>query len=122
MIPETSPDLEAWLCYLVVAVIGLTTAIRQVNKRLEGVRGRWLVFGTYLLLFSYMAIPVVLFFALDWTGAIRDTSIFAAIIVDFSYDRFLAGQGNQEVKVPGALTSWWPSFLAWADEVVKRSL
>jgi hypothetical protein len=119
MIPEHSPDVEAWLCYLVVGVIGLLIAIREVKKRFESVSGQWACFGTYLLLLAYMAIPVALYFILDWTGAIRDTSIFAAIFVAFFYERILTGQAGQQVKVAESLTSWWPSFLAWANAVAS---
>jgi hypothetical protein len=92
---EFSPDLDARLCYLLVLACAIISARVQVLGRLEplkqkiiyawGQRSTWLVFTIYLLL------PLALFWFLDRTGAIKDTSVFAALLVGLAYPAILSG-------------------------------
>ncbi len=128
MIPSGSPDIDAWLCYAVVVALGLILGVRQVNQKIAiGYIGKWTVPHTWLLLLAYISIPVGLFFLLDRTGAIQDTSLFAAIIVAVTYDYILSGESRDQdkdaggaFKAPVQLASWWPSFQSWVDEVAKK--
>lgn len=114
-----SLDVDAIWCYTTVAVVGLITALGQVNSHLQHRTGKWLIGGTWLLLSCYFAVPLGLFFLLDHTGAVHDTSLFAAILIATTYNRVLAG-GAAAMPVPDQVSSWWPSFLTWADKVSKK--
>ena len=60
-----------------------------------------------------------MFFVLVLTSAVRDTSLVAAIIVGATYNRILAGT-SAGIAAPDQLTSWWPSFVGWANRVARR--
>lgn len=109
-----SPDIEAYWCYLLVALVGATTALRQMQP-LRKFPGVWLVWHSWLLLSAYLLIPLLLFWFLDRSGAINDTSLFAAVIVGVGYDRILAGSSPLKA---GETISWlWSPFLAYAERV-----
>ena len=74
-----SPDIEAFWSYLIVLVLGVFVAYRQVATRLEGFKDVWLVADTWILFFAYLAIPLGLFWLLDRTDAVKDSSLFAAL-------------------------------------------
>ncbi|MBC7819482.1 MAG: hypothetical protein IAG10_21575 [Planctomycetaceae bacterium] len=112
-----SPDLDARLCYSVVAIAGLVAAIFQVRRRLSGISA-WLLFETWLLFLAYVGIPLLLFWFLDRSGAIADTSLFAALLVGFGYERILTG-GLDKIQ-PGDFSRLWEPLVAWADRVAKR--
>lgn len=114
---NVSPDFDAYLCYLVVVFGGTVAAVRQIDKRLGTYPGIWLIARTWILFFAYIAVPVALFWTLDRTGAISDTSLFAAIIVGVGYERILSG-GEETLAAPQGLSRFWSPFLAYADEVV----
>src|SRR5207247_3788920 len=116
-----SPDLDAFWCYLIVLFFGAVTAIGQVRARLGNLRGIWVTLSAWLLFLGYWAVPVVLFWFLDRTGAINDTSVFAALLVGVGYQQILAGS-LQQVKAPGDVSRFWQPFLAWADRVAQRVL
>ena len=117
--PSFSPDFEAYICYLTVAGVGFFTAFRQVNKHLEAIQGKWTMLGSWTLLLAYFVIPVALFYVLDLSGAIHDTSFFAAVVIGVTYDRIMAG-GADVVQAPEGISSWWPSFLTWVDKVATQ--
>jgi hypothetical protein len=112
-------DLDAYWCYLIVAAIGLVSAVVQIRRLLLGYSARWLAPGTWCLFFSYWLLPIGLFALLAQTHAIQDTSLFAALIVAVSYDRILAGNVS-DFRLPQQVTSWWPSFLAWANKIAEK--
>lgn len=114
-----SPDFDAYWCYLLVIVFGGVTALRQIITRLGKYPGIWLVWRTWLLFFAYFLIPLLLFWFLDRSGAINDTSLFAAVIVGFGYERILAGSGT--VAAPETVSSLWTPFLAYADNVEQQT-
>lgn len=60
----------------------------------------------------------MLFWLLDRTGAITDTSLFAAVLIGIGYERIIAG-GNQTLRAPGDVSALWEPFLAYADKVAK---
>jgi hypothetical protein len=115
---SVSPDLPAYVCYGVVLLLGLFVAIVQIRKRLGGMDGAWFVARTWLLFVAYAAVPVILFWFLDRTGAISDTSLFAAVLIGVGYERIITG-GSQVVQAPGEISSFWTPFVAYADKVSK---
>lgn len=117
----TSPDLDAWQCYLIVALLGLVIAVVRIVRLNDGkeLPGRWVYVQTWLLLFVYVFMPLLLFAVLDWTGVINDTSLLAAVVVALSYDRILAG-GMEGVKAPVFILFWWQSIKNWSNEVSQH--
>ena len=129
---SVSPDLDAYFCYAFVFVLGAIAAYSQVSKRLGSIAGIWLVPRTWLLFSMYVAVPVVLFWLLDRTGAITDTSVFAAVLVGIGYERIIAGGaagaagaagagpgGAPALRAPGEVSQFWTPFLAYADRVER---
>lgn len=113
---NVSPDLDAWICYIIVFVAGAWTAVGQISKRLGGIEGIWLFPRTWLLFIAYTSVPVGLFWLLDRTGAVSDSSLFAAVLVGFGYERIITG-GSQTLQAPGEVSQFWTPFLAYADRV-----
>jgi hypothetical protein len=115
---NVSPDLEAFWCYGIVALIGAFVAIGQIRQRIGKIEGIWFIPRTWWLFTLYVAVPVALFWLLDRTGAINDTSFFAAILVGFGYQGILAG-GNQTLRAPGEVSQFWTPFVAYADRIAQ---
>jgi hypothetical protein len=115
-----SPDVDAWICYLILVVVSCWVALRQVNRRLGNIDRIWFFPETWGLLLLYIAVPMVLFWFLDRTGAITDTSLVAALIVGLGYERIATGATNT-VTAPGPVTDFWTPFLALADEISARA-
>lgn len=114
---QFSPDLDAAWCYAILAVIAGFSARRQLSKLLDPLVWEALTtFKGWMLYGAYLFIPIGLFWFLDRTGAIHDTSLFAAVIVGVAYDRILAGEINS-ISIPGATGGMWKPFNAWADRV-----
>src|SRR5216684_267754 len=114
-----SPDLDAFYCYAVVFVLGLLTAGNQISARLGSFRGRWIMVNTWLLFFAYSSVPVLLFWALDRTNAVHDTSLFAAILVGFGYQQILSGS-IASIQPAGDISKIWQPFAVWADSIANR--
>jgi len=114
-----SPELDAFWCYLIVILLGLVVAYRQVTSRLQGLPDVWRVGGAWILFFLYLLIPVGLFWILDRTGAIQDTSLFAALIVGIGYERILSGT-DTTLQAPGGLSQFWSPFVAYANRVSDK--
>ncbi len=83
MTPAISPDLPASVCYLVVFLIALLVARANVNRVLGDYPGHWGMLSNWGLFWAHVALPISLFWFLDYTSALRDTSVFAALIVAF---------------------------------------
>lgn len=113
-----SPDIDARICYLIVLLCALFAAYRQVDLRLTTYPGSWKEWPTWLLYTSYVAVPVGLFWLLDRTGAISDTSAVAAVIVGVGYERILSGQGQP--GLPASFAGFWTPFSAFADSISAR--
>lgn len=114
-----SPDLESFVCYSIVFVLGLLAAKSQVGQRLGTLPGQWIMVNTWLLFFAYALLPVALFWFLDRTNAIHDTSLFAAILVGVGYQQILTG-GIGSVQTPGEVSKLWQPFAAWGDRISDR--
>jgi hypothetical protein len=112
----TSPDIPAWLCYLLVISLGMLVARDNVNQLLASQPGHWGFANTWALFGAHSAIPVVLFWFLDYTSALRDTSLFAALVVAFGYRQIFAG-GIQGITMPGPTPRLWQPFEAWVNRI-----
>ena len=116
---SVSPDLGAYCCYSLVLLIGLLVAWSQVSKRLGRLPGQWIMVNTWLLFFAYTFVPVLLFWFLDRTNAVHDTSLFAALLVGFGYQAILSGSLGS-IRVWGDASKFWQPFGAWADSISDR--
>jgi hypothetical protein len=116
---NASPDLEAFYCYGIVLLVGALVARGQVSSKLGKFPGAWIMSATWLLFFAYTLVPVTLFWLLDRTGAIQDTSLFAALLVAVGYQQILTGAMNT-LKAPGDISSFWQPFAKWTDRVAER--
>jgi hypothetical protein len=114
-----SPDLEAFYCYGIVFALGLVTAWAQVSRRLGNLPGQWIMISTWLLFFAYAFVPVALFWFLDRTSALHDTSLFAAVLVGIGYQQILSGNLGS-IRSPGEASKLWQPFVAWADGIAAR--
>lgn len=116
---SVSPDIEVFWSYLIVLVLGVFVAYRQVATRLDGLKDVWLVGDTWIIFFAYLAVPVGLFWLLDRTDAIKDTSLFAALLVGVGYERILAGS-NGTIAAPQGAAGFWSPFVAYANRVAEK--
>jgi hypothetical protein len=116
---SVSPDLDAWMCYLLVLLLGMWTGVIQVRKRLRNLEGKWVMVNTWALLFAYTAVPVALFWLLDRTGAIHDTSLFAAVLIGVGYQQILTGASGT-IRAPGDVSAFWKPFATWSDAIALR--
>jgi len=114
-----SPDIPAYVCYLIVLLVGMIVAASSVNRLLATQPGHWAFMETWLLFFAYSALPVVLFWFLDYTGAIRDTSLFAALVVAVGYQQVIAG-GVQGIDMAGETSRLWQPFEKWVQGIAAR--
>jgi hypothetical protein len=116
---NVSPDLPAYWCYLVVLLLGFVTAGTQVSAQLGNLPGKWLTVNTWLLFFAYTLIPLGLFWLLDRTNAIHDTSVFAAVLVGVGYQQILSGS-FATLKAPGDVSIFLKPFAAWSAAITVQ--
>lgn len=114
-----SPDVAAYLSYLIVIICGAVVARARVSGLLQAYEDRWAFMGTWLVFFAYVAVPVALFWFLDYTNAIHDTSIFAALLVAIGYQQVFAG-GVQGIAMPTQSAALWAPFEAWVGRIADR--
>lgn len=114
-----SPDVPAYICYLIVFFFGTFVAVRTVNELLKAAPTHWAFASTWLLFVAHVALPVLTFWLLDYTGVVNDTSIFAALLVAFAVRLIFAGE-VKGVALPAQATAFWKPFQAWVEYVVKR--
>lgn len=114
-----SPDVPAYVCYAVVIVLGIVVAVSTINRLLDGYPDHWAFASTWGLFVAHAALPAVLFWFLDYTGAIHDTSILAAILVVLGYRQIFTGN-FQGVTLPGQAAGFWKPFDAWVAAVADR--
>lgn len=114
-----SPDLDAYYCYAVVLALGLIAASGQISNRLANLPGKWIMVNTWLLFFAYTLLPVFLFWFLDRSNAIHDTSLFAAVLIGLGYQQILAGDLTG-IRLGGDVSKFWQPFSAWADHAADR--
>src|SRR5712692_6753660 len=115
----SSPDIPAFVCYAIVLLVGMTVARATVNNLLNDYPDRWSFAGTWFLFLAHLVLPVVLFWFLDYTGAIQDTSLFAALLVAAGYQQIFAG-AVQGIVMPGQTPALWRPFEAWVKKVSER--
>ena len=114
-----SPDVPAWWCYLVVLAFGMWVAMATVNRLLADQRGYWAYLNTWLLFSAHALIPVLVFAFLDYTTALKDTSLFAALVVAIGYQQIFAG-GVQGIVMPGETSRLWKPFESWVQAIAKK--
>lgn len=114
-----SPDIDAYYCYAIVLALGLIAASGQISKRLSNLPGKWIMVNTWLLFFAYTLLPVLLFWVLDRSNAIHDTSVFAAILIGVGYQKILSGELTS-IRLAGDVSTIWQPFSVWADHVADR--
>lgn len=114
-----SPDKPAYICYLIVIIVGLWVAYGKVNRLMASSLGRWAFLETWLVFLAYAVVPVLLFWILDYTNAIHDTAVFAALLVAVGYRQILAGE-VKSAPVAGQFSALWSPFEAWGIQVRDR--
>ncbi|MBI2901787.1 MAG: hypothetical protein HYY17_16500 [Planctomycetes bacterium] len=67
----------------------------------------------------YVLVPLFLFWFLDYTAVIRDTSLFAALIVALGY-RQIFSAGVQGILMSGETAKLWVPIQKWADRLAER--
>jgi outer membrane protein OmpA-like peptidoglycan-associated protein len=116
-----SPDIPAWINYIVVLTSGIVVATTTVNTLLSDVPDRWAFFRTWILTLGHVAIPPLLFWFLDYIDAIHDTSLFVALVVGFGYRHVFSG-GVQGITLSGQTPSLWKAFEDWVQRGRSRIL
>jgi hypothetical protein len=114
-----SPDVPAYVCYAIIVVFGTVVAVSTINRLLEGYPDHWAFASTWGLFAAHAALPAALFWFLDYTGAIHDTSIIAAILVAIGYRQIFA-EKVQGVTLAGPAAGFWKPFEAWVAAVADR--
>lgn len=114
-----SPDLPAHWCYAIVLIVGALAGRSTVDQLLSDHRDRWGFLGTWSLLVAHSLLPVGLFWFLDYTAVIQDTSLFAALVVALGYRQIFAG-GIRGIKMPGQTSGLWKPFEAWVNRVADK--
>jgi hypothetical protein len=111
-----SPEFDARFCYLIVMLAGMLTAVREVDTRLAKIPGAWSDPGAHRLFAFLWLTPVVLFFLLDRSGAINDTSPVAALVVAVSYGAILSASSG-EGTIAQSLKGLWSKLLGDMDKL-----
>ena len=114
-------DVPAYVCYLVVLVVGLLVGMTRVNRLMASSPGRWRFIETWLVFGAYVLVPPLLFWFLDSTNALHDTSIVGALLVSLGYRQILAGE-MQGVSPSGQVSKLWSPLENWANQVRDRIL
>jgi hypothetical protein len=114
-----SPDKPAYVCYAIVIIVGLWVAYAKVSKLMVVSPDRWSFLLTWMVFLSYAAVPVALFWLLDFTSALHDTSLFAALLVAIGYRQILAGD-VKGASIPSQFSALWNPFETWANQVRDR--
>lgn len=114
-----SPDIPAIYCYLFVLFVGTVVARARVNTFLGRYPDRWAFSATWSLFAAYCLLPLLLFWFLDYTAVIHDTTLFAALAVAVLYPQIFAG-GVDGIAMPGQTAALWKPFEAWTKVVDER--
>jgi hypothetical protein len=115
----SSPDVPAFVSYMLVTIVGIFVAFSKVNTLMASSPGRWGFFGTWLVFGAYALVPVLLFWFLDYTNAVHDTSLLGALLIAVGYRQILAGE-VKGTALPGQVSKLWSPFEAWANQVRDR--
>src|ERR1051325_7251380 len=117
----SSPDIPAYLSYALVLLVGAVVARANVNNLVANFGNRWAFAGTWWLFLAFLALPIALFWFLDYTSALQDTSLFAALLVALGYRQIFAGR-VQGITMPGQSAALWQPFEDWVKRTNERIL
>lgn len=114
-------DVSAWICYLGIFAVSTVVSFYHIkNKTTAGAHGLlWMRFEIWFVYLAYVCSPVLLFWLLDLTGELPDTSLIIAIIVALTYRKILAGNGP--TQAPGVLAGYWISLEKIVDGLINSS-
>ncbi len=119
-----SPDWDSRLCYLVVFVCALLSARIQLSGRLDILKEKtiyaWGLSSTWFVYSVYLSIPLLLFWFLDRTGALLDTSVFSALLVGLAYPAILSG--GTSLKTTDGLSGVFSWLNKATDSLVSKTL
>lgn len=115
-----APDVPAYVSYGLILLVAVFVSRRTLNELMATTEGdHWAFAGTWALFLVHLALPLALFWLLDYTAALNDTSIFAALVVAVGYRQIFAG-GVQGIVLPGQTPALWKPFEAWVTSVARR--
>ena len=114
-----SPDIPAYWSYALVLIVAIVVGRANVNNLVAGFNNRWAFAGTWWLFLAYVALPIALFWFLDYTSTLQDTSLFAALVVAAGYRQIFAGR-IQGISLPGQTSAFWQPFEAWVSRTNDR--
>ena len=115
-----SPDWPALWCYFIILAIGFEVATVQINRLFPGFPQAWIMMSNWVLFAVFLLLPILLFWFLDRTNTLHDTSLFGAILVALAYRQIFAGN-MEKVNVPGQVSKIWDRVLKWADARVLET-
>jgi hypothetical protein len=116
-----SPDRPALWCYFIILAIGFVAATVQINRLFPGFPQAWLMMSNWVLFAAFLLLPVLLFWFLDRTNTLHDTSLFGAILVALAYRQIFAGN-MEKVNAPSQVSKIWDRVLKWADTRVAETM
>ena len=115
-----SPDFSALWCYFIILAIGFVVATVQINRLFPGFPQAWIMLSNWVLFAVFLFLPILLFWFLDRTNTLHDTSLFGAILVALAYRQIFIGDMGK-VNVPGEVSKVWDRVLKWADARVVET-
>jgi hypothetical protein len=111
-------DVSAWICYLTIALVGAIVSFQHISSKSGGVR-LWLHPSLWAVFCIYVAVPLTLFWILDATGELKDTSLILAIVNGLLFKSILAGT-NDQFTAPSALSGIWISLEGVINSIVAK--
>ena len=112
-------DVSAWICYLFIAAIGAVVSFYHISSKLAGAAILWARIELWVVYVLYVLFPIALFWLLDVTGELKDTSLLLAIFIALVYRKVLSGE-NDQVQSPGMLSSYWVSLEALIEKLIEN--
>lgn len=112
-------DVSAWICYLIIAVIGAIVSFYHVNSKLYGAKILWLRVELWVVYFLYILFPLTLFWLLDASGEVKDTSLLWAVLIALVYRKILAGESDK-IKAPDVLAGYWVSLESLIEKLIEN--
>jgi len=115
----SSLDIPAHCCYLLILLLGMVVARGTVNALLPSSPSRWGFVDTWALFGAHVLVPLLMFWVLDYSGALNDTSLFAAVLVGIGYREIISG-GVNSITMPADTARLWQPFEKWVATVTAR--
>src|SRR2546426_12084282 len=97
----------------------MLVARSQINELLASYPDHWGFLSTWVLFAAHGGLPVGIFWLLDYSSALHDTSLFGALLVALGYRQIVVG-GVQGIQMPGPTPRLWEPFQAWVKRVADR--